>query len=140
MTSTKETMEILKQDSRGRVLVPMERRRELLEEFERSGMSGAQFARLTGIKYATFANWRQKRDKEQALVDGESNAGVSKPGGMRLLEAVVDGGSGEGKAGHGRGLLIELPGGSGMRIESPVQMQMAAELVALIAERMRRGC
>jgi hypothetical protein len=38
------------------------------------------------------------------------------------------------------GLRIELPGGSGLVIESPVQMQMAAELVALIAERRSRGC
>jgi hypothetical protein len=135
-----ETVEILKQDRRGRVLVAIERRRELLEEFERSGMSGAQFARLSGIKYATFANWRQKRHKERALVDGECHAGASKPGGMRLLEALVDGGSGVGKDGRGRGLLIELPGGSRIVMESPVEMQMAAELVALIAERMRRGC
>ena len=63
MTSTNETVEFLKQDSRGQVLVPMERRRELLEEFERSGMSGAQFARLSGVKYATFANWRQKQSR-----------------------------------------------------------------------------
>ena len=130
-------VEILKQDRRRRVLVPLERRRELLEEFERSGTSGAQFARLAGIKYATFANWVQKRRKEQAVA-GKESPGASEgrqSGGVRLLEALV-----EGESGRGRGLLIELPGGSRIVVESPLQMQMAAEVVSIIAERMRRGC
>ena len=50
-------VEVLKTDKRGRVRVPVERREALLDEFEKSGMSGAKFARLAGIKYATFANW-----------------------------------------------------------------------------------
>jgi hypothetical protein len=57
MTSTNMSAEILKQDGRGRVRVPAERRELLLDEFERSGASGAQFARLAEVKYATFAGW-----------------------------------------------------------------------------------
>jgi len=38
------------------------------------------------------------------------------------------------------GLLIELPGGSRMRIESPVQLAMAAELVNLVAQSARARC
>ena len=63
MTSTNVGAEILKQDGRGRVRVPAERRDALLDEFEKSGASGAQFARLAGIKYATFAGWVLKRRK-----------------------------------------------------------------------------
>jgi lambda repressor-like predicted transcriptional regulator len=32
-----------------------ERRAAILTEFDRSGVSAAQFARLAGIKYSTFA-------------------------------------------------------------------------------------
>jgi hypothetical protein len=66
MTSTIGRAEILKQDGHGRVRVPAGRRESLLDEFEKSGASGAQFARLTGIKYATFAGWVLKRRKQRA--------------------------------------------------------------------------
>ena len=65
MTSTIAKAEILKQDGRGRVRLPARRREALLDEFERSGASGAKFARLAGIKYATFAGWVQKRRKQR---------------------------------------------------------------------------
>lgn len=35
----------------GRVRTPPERREQILEEFERSGMSGSAFAALIGVKY-----------------------------------------------------------------------------------------
>lgn len=65
MTSMNAKAEVLKQDVRGRVRVPEERREALLDEFERSGASGAKFARLAGSKYATFANWVMKRRRER---------------------------------------------------------------------------
>ena len=40
---------ILKTDTKGRVQTPPERREKLLDEFERSGLSGAKFAQLAGI-------------------------------------------------------------------------------------------
>ncbi|HWQ90451.1 MAG TPA: hypothetical protein VN673_02180, partial [Clostridia bacterium] len=43
---------ILKTDTRGHLRVPVERREVLLAEFDRSGLSGKQFARLSGIKYS----------------------------------------------------------------------------------------
>ena len=60
MTSTNGRLEIFKTDARGQIRVPVERREALLDEFEKSGMSGAKFARLAGINYATFANWTQR--------------------------------------------------------------------------------
>jgi len=56
-TSADET--ILKTDVLGRVRTPRERREHLLDEFERSGLSGKKFAALAGIKYPTFATWRR---------------------------------------------------------------------------------
>lgn len=52
---------ILKVDALGRVRVPEEKREELLDTFERSGMSGRQFAQQHGIHVQTFASWIQKR-------------------------------------------------------------------------------
>ena len=112
-------------------------------------MSAAGFARLSGVSYTTFAGWLQ-RHKQEAKRDGVASGVEERSRPIRLLEAMVDAGEHHGPSGavadrapKGRGsvgLRIELPGGSGLVIESPVQMQMAAELVALIAERMSRGC
>ena len=148
MTSTNESAEILKQDGRGRVRVPAERRDALLDEFERSGASGAQFARLAGIKYATFAGWVLRRRKlrgRSAKTSPSSAVDVDHPvvraGPVRLFEAVVEDDRAAGRAPVGaRGLVIELPGGSRLRIESPVHLPMAAELVALLAQRARVRC
>jgi hypothetical protein len=148
MTSTIVRAEILKQDGRGRVRTPARRREALLDEFERSGASGAKFARLAGIKYATFAGWvlkrRQQRGKSfktpPSSPSGADDA-VVRSGPVRLFEAVVEGDSvGRREPVGARGLLIELPGGSRMLVESPVQLQMAAELVALIAQSVRARC
>ena len=68
---------ILRKDSIGRVVVTRERRSALLEEFDRSGMSGAQFAKWAGIKYQTFAYWVQQRRK------GEKGTGSFSVGGMK---------------------------------------------------------
>jgi hypothetical protein len=141
MTSTKGEAEILKQDARGRVRVGVERREALLDEFERSALSGAKFARLAGIKYATFANWVARRRKKRAE-DGEvTKAEEARANGpIRLFEAVREGGVGGGPLAAANGLCVELPGGSRVLIGSPVQLQMAAELVALIAQRVRTRC
>jgi hypothetical protein len=123
MTSLNEVGQVMKTDGRGRVLVPVERREALLDEFEKSGMSGAKFARLAGIKYATFANWVQGRRKrrDEGTAEGKSS--------IRLMEAVLeDGGA------VGAGLLIELPGGGRVRVESPLQLRLAAELLSMMAQ------
>jgi hypothetical protein len=140
MTSINEESEILKLDVRGRVLVSRERREALLEEFEKSGISGAGFARMVGVKYATFANWvaAKRRRKTEA-----ASGGV-----VRLLEAEVDGL--ERKAAGGvcqggsyataSGLVVELPGGSRLRVESPTQAALAAELIRLVGQNRSAGC
>jgi transposase-like protein len=130
MTSMNGEAEVLRTDERGRVRVPAERRNALLEEFERSGISGAKFARLAGVKYATFANWVQARRKAR-------RTGVLENGPLHMVEAVVE----AGRAGAGScGLLVELPGGGCMRIESPMQLRLAAELLCMMAQSARSRC
>ena len=70
MTSTQSSdNQILKVDTLKRVRVPKARREAILDEFERSGLSGTAFAKLHGIKYGTFATWSLKRRKQSATVE-----------------------------------------------------------------------
>jgi hypothetical protein len=48
MTDTTTTAEILVQDTLGRVRTPREKRERILDEYERSGMSGAAIAAWVG--------------------------------------------------------------------------------------------
>ena len=147
MTSLNAKAEVLKQDGRGRVRVSAQRREALLDEFERSGASGAKFAQLAGVRYSTFANWVLQRRKRRASVGKAVNVmagagdAAAKAAPLRLLEAVLEGQGHEAGSSTGSGgLLIELPGGSRILVGSPVQLEMAAELVALIAQRARLRC
>ncbi len=64
---------LIKTDETGRVRTPAVRRESLLEEFDRSGLSGPKFAALAGIKYQTFATWVRKRRA------GQSGEGATLP-------------------------------------------------------------
>lgn len=65
MTFTQTASEILKTDTRGRVKTTPARRQELLEEFDKSGLSAPKFAAVTGLKYQTFAGWLIQRRKQR---------------------------------------------------------------------------
>jgi DNA-binding transcriptional regulator YiaG len=52
----------------------------LLDEWERSGGSAAQFADYVGIKYSTLANWIQKRREQAGL-----QASLLKPGAVNSM-------------------------------------------------------
>jgi len=108
MTSTTDTrLEILKQDRMGRVRTPRAKQEAILDEYDRSGMSGPEFAQYLGIKYQTLATWVQKRRKRKAggLVVGK--------GAMSWLEAEV--GSEESRTGKS-GLVVELAGGARLSV------------------------
>ena len=64
----------------------VERREALLDEFERSGLSGVKFAQLAGIKYQTFALWARKRREARS----GSAAAESPERSMSFVEAVFD--------------------------------------------------
>ena len=42
-------------------------REQLLEAFDQSGLSAAEFARQHRLNYTTFCGWRQRRDKTKGL-------------------------------------------------------------------------
>ena len=75
-------------------------RRDLLAALARSGESLPRFARRTGLKYSTLANWVQhsRRAKDSG-----------RPPRLRLLEAVVESAP---VAADGSPLVLQLPGGA----------------------------
>lgn len=116
--------QILKTDARGRVRTPVERRQQLLEEFERSGLSGIKFAALAGVKYPTFAAW-MKRRRQQA---GDANLPAKPADSMRWLEAVVEQAQSPGDS-NSRAVVLELSGGVRLQINNTNQAVLAAALV-----------
>lgn len=116
---------LLKTDSVGRIRIPVERRVALLAEFDRSGMSGVQFARHVGVKYSTFAFWIQDWRRRAGL--GASLEASERP----LMEA----------ADRESGLEVRLPGGARMIVRHPGEVPLAADLLrALAATTGRSGC
>jgi hypothetical protein len=135
MTSTDTAEQILKTDVLGRVRSPRQRREQVLDEFERSGLSGAKFAELTGIKYTTFASWVQARRKKQGKYPKLSKSKVDP---VRWVEALVP------QAGiapsPGAPLVIQLPCGARMEISGDAQAALAALVLKRMGEDQRPVC
>jgi hypothetical protein len=111
---------LLRLDTRGRVRTGRERREALLAQFDRSGLSGARFARMAGIKYPTFAGWlHQRRGRD---------AGPKRPGSVTWVEAAVP------PEPAARPLRVQLPGGAWMEPASPAQCRDAALLLKELAK------
>lgn len=114
MTTTTQPVEmaVLKTDSKNRVLVSRQQRDAWMSAFEQSGMSGAAFARLHGIRYSTFAHWRKIRKK-----GGSRSASLFEE---LTLNPPAD---------SGEGLRIDLPGGASTRITRADQIPSAVALL-----------
>ena len=97
-----------------------------MDEFERSGASGAQFAAYVGVKDSTFAAWAHKRRRQKALAAETAPAPAApKPAEpVRWWEAVVAGPPTEAE-----GLQVCLPGGAQVRIATAQQASLAAVLL-----------
>lgn len=122
MTNTMVPVEILKTDGAGRVRTPKERQHTLLAEFERSGLSGARFAALAGIKYQTFAGWVARRKRGAVAKVSEQTVNP-----VRWLEAVVT--DAQQGAGAQPPLKVHLPGGAWLEIADGRHAGLAAVLV-----------
>jgi hypothetical protein len=115
---------ILKRDERGRVRVPRERQEVLLNEFERSGLSGMKFAALCGVKYPSFAGWVQRRRRER---EGAGVSPAKNPPAVQWMEALLPGPV------SGAALALHLPGGVRMEITAAGQAPLAAAVVRALA-------
>ncbi len=115
--------EILKTDKLRRVKTPAARRESLLDEFERSGLSGQEFATLTGIKYQTFATWVQKRRRQKTGAERVKPAGP-----VRWLETVVE--AAQNSGGEKLAVMVvQLPGGARVEVADEKQAALAAALL-----------
>ena len=131
MTSMNLNSTLLKTDGRGRVVTPLAQREALLDEFERSGLSGMRFAALHGVKYPSFANWVQRRRRERgAGGPGESNRQQRGDTVVQWLEAEVR--TGDSRAAP-LGLMLHLPGGLRVELTQPHHVRLAAQLVQALA-------
>ena len=101
MTNTTSAEEVLKTDVLGRVKTPRAWQEVLLDEFERSWVSGLKFAALVGINYQTFATWvqRKRRDRGNTLESKVAARADHRPGGA---VAVAGSGGERGFIGHHR--------------------------------------
>jgi hypothetical protein len=129
MTSTEP--EVCKVDRRGRVHVSAARREALLDEWERSGTSAPEFARLIGVKYGTLAGWRARRQRQRALAGPPTLRREASAPAVQLFEALVEPPA---PAGGGGALVVELSGGARVLVSAAGQVPWAAELLRLLAQ------
>lgn len=113
-----EAAQILKIDEVGRVRTPREKQDELLDGYERSGMTGMQFAKHVGVKYPTLMYWVQRRRRERQESD--------RPEGSQWLEAVME------PEERSEGLVVEAPGGLRLIVRESSQVKMAGELLRVL--------
>ena len=129
--------QIVKRDALGRVSTNRERREALLDEFERSGLKGAQFARAVGVNYPTFASWVQRRRHERGDYSTKRRgtpilpAGSANGSAVNWIEAVAATpmSSTPGTVTVADALQVNLPGGAHLMICTPQQVSLAAQLL-----------
>ena len=114
---------VIKADVLGRVRTSRERREQILDEFEKSGLTGQKFAAVVGVKYQTLATWVQKRRRARGAYPA-----VKGPKQLRWLEAVV-----EQKDGDKNPLVLELAGGVKVEIKDVHQALLAGALLRAMA-------
>jgi hypothetical protein len=116
---------VLKTDQGGRVRMPAVQREKLLDEFERSGVSGPQFAAVVGVKYQTLAGWARKRRHRG---EAKGIAAVPPVAARRWLEATAAESLASG------GLVLHVPGGVRMEVADEKQAVLAAVVVRALAK------
>jgi hypothetical protein len=124
--------QIVKVDRIGRIKTPRERREALLAEFDRSGMSGQQFAKWAGIKYGTFITWVQKRRRKGAPGQAEDKP-VAAGGNaeVRWVEAVMENATAKKSELNTNAtvMIVQVPGGVRLELGEERHVLWAAKLL-----------
>lgn len=118
---------LVNSDSKGRLRISKEQRKEVLARFEQSGMSAAKFAVVSGIKYSTLAGWLQRYRRPKSRVTK----------GVRLVEVI--GANPVTKPGSGTGLTVHLPGSVRVELSCLTQVPLAVALLEALQNR-GSGC
>ena len=93
-------------------------------------MTGAQFARFSGVRYSTLMYWLQRRRKEAGRGEQVAAPRQDHP---RWLEARV-----EGEVPKSENIVVEMGGGVRMLIGNRTQAALAGEVLRAIG--LGRGC
>jgi len=125
MTEAVTPSEILKTDRRGRVRFTAARREQLVDEFEKSGLSAPRFCKVTGLSYSTFATWLQKRRRKPAALS--STCAQAHP--VEWLEAVVQKAQASPSSATPDSLVVRLPSGAALEVANISQTSVAAALL-----------
>jgi len=125
-----DEISIIKTDEVGRRQTPAARRERLLDEFDRSGLSAARFAAVTGLKYSTFAAWVHRRRKQPAAA---AKVAAKSADPVRWLEAVVATAQTAGEP-ISAVVVLQLPGGVRLVVADERQAALAAMLVRALAK------
>jgi transposase-like protein len=125
-----EADQILKVDAAGRVWTPRAQREAALDEFERSGLSATKFAAHIGVKYPTFAAWRQQRRRQGHAGAGTPGLTGRAPAALRWVEASVEGAV----ADRPGVLVVQLPGGARLEVADAAQARLAGQLLRALGE------
>ena len=126
MPQPEHQSEILKTDKMGRVRTSLERREQLLDEFEKSKLSGQKFAQLTGLKYSTFAVWVAARRRRRAAISPALPTAASQT--VEWLETVIDKAQASTPM-AGAPLIVRLPSGAAIELANAAQASAAAALL-----------
>lgn len=114
---------IIRTGSDGRLRYSPAQRGELLEAFDRSGLSAMAFSSQHGVSYQTFIAWlRKRRQSGEALP----------PGVPAFAEVMLQ----EPPPIPGSALRIVLPCGTALEVSSRAALPLAAELL----QTLRRPC
>jgi transposase-like protein len=109
-------------DTKGRLRVSQAQRRDILAALARSGESLPRFARRTGLKYSTLANWVQRSRRSQR---------TGRPSRLWLLEAVVESPQ---VAAAGTPLVLRLSGHGHIELNEVGQVELAVALLRALAK------
>jgi transposase-like protein len=114
---------IIRTGSDGRLRYSPDQRQELLDAFERSGLSAMAFSKQHGVCYQTFIAWLRKRRP-----CGE----ILTPGAPAFAEVMLQ----NPPPPQGSALRIVLPCGTLLEVASRAALPLAAELL----QSLRRPC
>ena len=111
----------LEVDAAGPIRTPAEKREALLAEFDRSGMTGVQFARFSGLRYPTLMNCLQKRRSEAEQSEQMAARRQDHP---RWLKARV-----EGEVSKTENIVVEMGHGVRMLVDMTLRPHWRGELL-----------
>lgn len=132
MTILPQDQQIQATDKRGRVRVTPERRTELLNEFDRSGMTSRRFAEWSGVNYQTLMGWIARRKRARLAVRGSPE-----PASTGWVEALVEPPF---RSSESAGLIVRFPGEAQMEICDGRTAALAAEVLRHWSNGATRAC